>query len=993
MNPSSARRRLGAALAALSLLLPTFAQAQTAVALPKPTASAPSRGWLYENSDVPMDPAWRFGELENGLRYAVRANRVPPGQVSIRVRVDVGSLMEKPQEGGFAHFIEHLTFRGSKFVPDGEAKRVWQRLGATFGSDSNAQTTPVGTSYALDLPQAGSAGIEESLKILVGMMESPNIVPAAVEAERAVVMAERRESLGPGSRIGDATRAFYFAGQPLGNHSPIGTEETLKSATAEALKAFHDRWYRPDRTVVIVSGDIDPAVMEAYIKSNFSSWKATGQATPIPDFGKPDPRAPRVKVIVEPSAPYSASLAYLRSWKLKADTIAYNQAKLTDALALQLINRRLEAAASAGASFLQASVQQDNSARSVDATYVSITPISADWEKALKDVRAIIQDARVTPPTKADVDREFTAMEASFAQLAENATTEPSTSQAQDMLGAVDIRETVVSPQGALDIFRSSRQFMTPEQLRDSTRRLFTGDAERALLTIRAPQANAQARLAAAFAAPVQPAKDVRLAAGSVTMDQLPKFPAAGKVASRTPLGILGIEDVAFENGVRLLVARTDNEADKVRITVRFGNGQLSFAPGTDNAIWAAPYALMASGIGDLGQRELDELTNGRRLSLGLGIDENAFSMEAVSNPRDYADQLRLFAAKLAFPRWDAAPLNRIKAALAASYDPVPSSADEALNRDLLWLMRDKDQRFAAATATSAAALTPERFKAIWAPLLASGPIEILVFGAVSPEDVISAVGATFGALPPRPATTPPAQNGTLGFPAHPAAPVVLRHSGLAEQAAAAIAWPTSGGVEKVRESRQLDMLARLINDRLFERLRSIDGAAYTPNASSSWPFASQSGGYLIINSQLRPERIPYFFGLVEEIANDLRANPIAPDELARQVEPIRQLLGRASTGNAFWMNQLEGYTRDPRRLTMMRSLGSDLLNVTPAEIQALAQRYLVTDKSWSVIALGKDVPVPEIAPPVLKPQATPVAATPSAAPQALSPQPTSGTP
>lgn len=975
-------RRFGAALAALSLLLPSVAQAQAAAALPA-APSAPPRGWLYENSDVPMDPAWRFGELDNGLRYAVRANRVPPGQVSIRVRVDVGSLMEKPQEGGFAHFIEHLTFRGSKFVPDGEAKRVWQRLGATFGSDSNAQTTTVGTTYALDLPQAGSAGIQESLKILAGMMESPNIVPEAVEAERAVVMAERRESLGPGTRIGDATRAFYFAGQPLGSHSPIGTEETLKGATADTLKAFHDRWYRPDRAVVIVSGDVDPVVMEAYIKASFSSWKARGPATPIPDFGKPDPKAPRVKVIVEPSAPYSVSLAYLRSWKLKADTIAYNQAKLTDALALQLINRRLEAAASAGASFLQAAVLQDNSARSTDATYVSITPISADWEKALKDVRAIIQDARVTPPTKADVDREFAAMEASFAQLAENATTEASASQAQDMVGAVDIRETVVSPQAALDIFRSSRQFMTPEQLRDSTRRLFTGEAERALLTLRAPQPNAQARLAAALAAPVQPAKDVRLAAGSVTMDQLPKFPPAGKVASRTPLGILGIEDLAYENGVRLLVATTDNEADKVRVAVRFGNGQLAFAPGTDNAIWAAPYALMASGIGNLGQRELDELTNGRRLSLSLGIDEDAFSMEAISNPRDYADQLRLFAAKLAFPRWDAAPLNRIKAALTASYDPVPSSADEAINRDLLWLLRDKDQRFAAATPASVAALTPERFKDIWAPILASGPIEIIVFGSVKSDDVIAAVGETFGALPPRPAVQPPAENAILRFPAHPAAPVVLRHNGLAEQAAAAIAWPTSGGVEKVRESRQLDMLARIINDRLFERLRSMDGAAYTPSAASSWPFASQSGGYVLINSQLRPERIPYFFALVDEIANDLRANPISADELARQVEPIRQLLGRASTGNAFWMSQLEGYTRDPRRLAMMRSLGSDLLNVTPAELQALAQRYLIADKSWSAIALSKDVPMPEIAPPALAPQpsSAPATAAPTATP------------
>jgi len=76
--------------------------------------------------------------------------------------------MERPEELGYAHFIEHLSMRGSRHVPDGESKRIWPRLGVTFGSDSNAQTTPTGTTYALDLPQATPATLGESLKILAG---------------------------------------------------------------------------------------------------------------------------------------------------------------------------------------------------------------------------------------------------------------------------------------------------------------------------------------------------------------------------------------------------------------------------------------------------------------------------------------------------------------------------------------------------------------------------------------------------------------------------------------------------------------------------------------------------------------------------------------------------------------------------------------------------------------------------------------------------------
>ena len=129
------------ALVTLSPALPV--QAQTA---PRPVQTADDP-WLYKNSDLVHDDAWKFGRLPNGLRYAVRKNGVPPGQVSVRVRIDAGSLNEQESERGFAHLLEHLSFRGSTFVPDGESKRIWQRLGVTFGSDSNASTTFTETVY------------------------------------------------------------------------------------------------------------------------------------------------------------------------------------------------------------------------------------------------------------------------------------------------------------------------------------------------------------------------------------------------------------------------------------------------------------------------------------------------------------------------------------------------------------------------------------------------------------------------------------------------------------------------------------------------------------------------------------------------------------------------------------------------------------------------------------------------------------------------------
>ncbi|WP_246218727.1 M16 family metallopeptidase [Parasphingorhabdus halotolerans] len=402
--------------------------------------------WLYKGSDVPVDKSWTFGELKNGLRYAVKKNGVPPGQVSIRVRVDVGSLMEEEHERGFAHFMEHLTFRGSKYVPDGEAKRVWQRLGATFGSDSNAETTPTQTVYKLDLPNANRESLGESLKIISGMVSTPGMEQASIDAERPVVIAELQERAGPQTKLQDATRELFFAGQRLATRSPIGTIETLNGANENTVQTFHQRWYRPENTVVVIAGDGDPSVFEALVQQHFSNWKAKGVAGTIPDFGKPEETADSSRVVIEPTLPRFISMVTARPWELVDDTIAYNQQILIDLLALQLINRRLEARARAGGSYLQANVNQDDVSRSIDGTFVSIVPLTEDWEAALKDVRGVIADATANAPSQADIAREISEFDSALAIGAESYATEAARKQADDIVNAVDIRETVATP-------------------------------------------------------------------------------------------------------------------------------------------------------------------------------------------------------------------------------------------------------------------------------------------------------------------------------------------------------------------------------------------------------------------------------------------------------------------------------------------------------------------------------------------------------------------
>ncbi|MBM0170321.1 M16 family metallopeptidase [Altererythrobacter sp. C41] len=965
-------RRL-ALLLPLALLTPSAtAQQALPAGAPESLQTGEEVPWIYRGSDVPRDKEWLFGEMDNGLRYAVRKNGVPPRQVSIRIRIDAGSLHEQDDERGFAHLMEHLSFRESKYLGPAMAIPTWQRLGATFGSDTNAETTPTHTVYKLDLPNATPQALEESFKLLSGMIREPVLNETNLAAEVPIVLAEKRERGGAAERVVEGTRTTLFAGQPLAERMPIGTEETLRGATADAVQAFHDRWYRPENTVIVAAGDIDPVRLAQLVEQWFGDWQGKGPHIEAPDFGDPVPPpgatgenpVGETSVLVEPDMPRSLTYAIMRPWRKVDDTIVYNEGLLLDSLSQALINRRLEARARAGGSYLYAQVQQDDVSRSTDATFITLAPLGEDWEGALTDVRAVIADALATPPSQEEIAREMAEFDVVFASMVEQRAVMAGSKLADDIVNAVDIRETVASPETVLSVFRGMKDKFTPEAVLEHTRTLFSGDVVRSVYVTPATGEADAAALKAALEAEVAPDPSARLEGEPISFADLPAIGEPGQVVSEAPLGLLGIERIELDNGVTAILWANDAEPGRVAVRVRFGAGHRAFDE--SDAVYRAlgEAALVQSGLGELGQEELDRISTGRKLGFDFGVEDSTFTFSAQTRNADLADQLYLFAAKLAMPRWDENPVLRAKAAARLAYESYSTSPSAVLNRDLEYYLRDRDPRYATPDLAMLEGATPEGFREVWEPLLKQGPIEIAIFGEFDRATALEALRKTFGALPERAPIPAEVAARTPDFPAPSADTVVLHHRGDANQAAAVIAWPTGGGVERLPESRQLEILANLFNNRLIDAMRERAGASYAPQVMNTWPTDLQEGGRLTAIAQLRPEDVPAFFAAADEIAADLAANPPTEDELARVTEPLRQLINRASTGNMFWMYQLEGSTRDPRRVQLVRSLLNDYTVTTPQAMQQLAQRHLAVRPGFRLAVIPQGQELVRAAPP-----------------------------
>jgi len=496
-----------------------------------------------------------------------------------------------------------------------------------------------------------------------------------------------------------------------------------------------------------------------------------------------------------------------------------------------------------------------------------------------------------------------------------------------------------------LGVFRDMRAQFTPAAVLAHTRSLFAGTVTRPLLITPNAGDGTDANLRQAFLGKVAPDGSSRVSAEPLSFAGLPAIGAPGKVIEDQPTGLLQIERLTLSNGVKVLLWNNDAEPGRVMVKARFGRGYSAIRPEDAAYVALGKSALVGSGLGELGQDELDRISTGRKMGFDFDVEDGNFEFSADTRPADLEDQLYLFAAKLAMPRWDANPVVRAKAAARLAYESFQSSPQSVLERDFEWLTHGRDPRFKMPSPAEIAATDPAGFRRVWEPLLASGPVEVDLFGDFDKAKAIAALEKTFGALKPRPDAAAPAY--APAFPAPVAQPVTLTHRGDPNTASAIVAWPTGAGRTGVRVSRQLEILSQVFNNRLFDRMREKLGASYAPQVNSNWPLDRETGGYISAQAQLTPEAVPAFFQAADEIAADLVANPPTADELARITEPLKQLISRAATGNGFWLLQLEGAATYPSRLNDVRSILNDYSQTTPQAMQALAARYLARDRSW----------------------------------------------
>ena len=277
-----------------------------AFALSSATAQVPDQ--------LPIDPAVRKGKLENGMTYYIRHNEKPKGQADFYIWHDVGAIQEDDHQQGLAHFLEHMSFNGTKNLPGKQLTEYLEKIGVKFGQNLNAYTTWDRTVYNIaDVPTTRQGIIDTAMLILHDWSHFIALEPKEIDSERGVIMEELRTRDGAGWRSTIKMLQAVGKGTQYEHRNLIGYLDDLKSFQHDALEGFYKAWYRPEYQAVVIVGDIDVDATEKHLKELMADIPASPKdARQKEVIVIPDNEAPIVSIYTDPEMQQTQAQLFIK---------------------------------------------------------------------------------------------------------------------------------------------------------------------------------------------------------------------------------------------------------------------------------------------------------------------------------------------------------------------------------------------------------------------------------------------------------------------------------------------------------------------------------------------------------------------------------------------------------------------------------------------------------------------------------------------------------
>lgn len=604
---------------------------------------------------LPVDPAVTTGQFDNGLKYYIRRNALPAGRAELRLVVDVGSIVEDPDQLGLAHFVEHMAFNGTKNFPKLETVAFLESLGMRFGPSINAFTSFDETVYMLQVPTEKPEVLAKAMLVLEDWAHNVSFDPEEIDKERGVIIEEWRLRRGAAQRMQDQQLPVLLKGSLYADRLPIGTVEHLQTFKHESLTRFYRDWYRPDLMTVIAVGDFDPEAMRQLITTHFEPLPKAANPRPRPAVTVPPQPGTLHAIASDEEAANTTVTVYGKMPLRERHTVGAYRRSIVESLFAGMLNARFgELAQKPDAPFLAAGAGRGLFVRTAEASLLNALVTDDGVERGLTALYAEAERVARHGFTPTEFERQKTNLLRGLDQALAEKDKRPSAALANEYVRAVTEGEPVpgleyeaaLARQLVPAITLAEVNALAAEWVPEGNRVVMVSAPKKAGVTL-PDEAALNAAIEAAKTASLAPYVDTVTA--TALMDTLP---APGRITA-TAVREWGVTEWTLSNGARVIVKPTDFKQDEVLVRA-FSPGGASLAPDDDfHSHEAAAQLVGLGGLGPYSSIELGKVMTGKVASATASIGELEEGLSGRASVKDLEALLQMMHLRFTAPRAD----------------------------------------------------------------------------------------------------------------------------------------------------------------------------------------------------------------------------------------------------------------------------------------------------------------------------------------------------
>jgi zinc protease len=705
---------------------------------------------------APIDPEIRTGKLQNGLTYFIRSNKEPQKRASFYIIQNVGAILEKDNQNGLAHFLEHMAFNGTLHFPDKGIISSLEKHGVGFGSDINAYTGFDETVYNLSNVPVNDPGLVDScLLVLNDWSHYLSLTDKEIDLERGVIGEEWRTSKNAGRRMIFEVIPVVLKGSKYAERDIIGNIDIIKNFSYNTLRDYYHEWYRTDLQAIAVVGNINVDNIENKIKTLFST---------IPIVKNPSPRLPvevpshqETNFVVaqdkEASQTSVSIISLHKAVPAGEKNLAYIRNDHVITLMNMIMNTRInELLQKPNPPFVTGSISYGGYyARDYNSFSIDASARKNEEGIALEVIYTEAERARQYGFTEGELKRAKARMLSTFENNFKQKDKIDNDTYVSGIQEYFLTGEPLTSIDFDFDFLKQVINGITLNEVSSKFKELMIDENRTIVIQgLEGPDVKHLTKQEALDI--ITKVKNTKLLPyeEKVISESLVNEPLKGsKIIKTVELPQFNAEEWTLQNNSKVVYRKADYEKDNVIITA-FSFGGISKLD--NNLVLPAsllPQILPMYGVGEYDNITLQKMLAGKKASLSLSLSETTEAISGGSTPKDFETMMQLLYLRMAHPRFDKAAHDAIIGRYSALLANMEKDPNKIKSDSMQLITTGYNPRTPILTKEKVSKITLEDIQKVYSDRFNSADeFTFFIVGNISRDTVIPLVEKYIGSLP-----------------------------------------------------------------------------------------------------------------------------------------------------------------------------------------------------------------------------------------------------